>query len=187
MLQKYAESDFELMYLDHSRFSLEKKVSENKSPFNYTFFKDVFLSFKFCNVVNIETFFIQRFFLVIWLFTGCLGFVSKYKNHLRLGKYYYHFIIKHVLKKRKFFYIISSILDDFLKKSFDDGVLLDNNKYILIFKDLNILTNKKLARGVYFHRIQQLFYININIIKNASKYFIFFLNSVKLCDLMKKN
>lgn len=180
MLQKYSESDFELMFLDFSRFSLEKKLLNYVSPFLFFFFKDVYLFFKFCNVLNLDSFFIQRFFLVLWIFTGSFGFVSKYKNHLRLGKYYYHFLVKYFLKKKKFFFIISFILDDFLKSTFNDGFFFDSTTYILIFKDLDILTNKKLARGVYFHRIQQFLYLQINIIKQISENFVIFLNSLKL-------
>lgn len=121
MLQKYNESDFELMNLDFSRFSLEKKVSKENSPFFFFFIKDIFFYFKFCNVINLDSFFIQRFFLVLWLFIGGIGYVSKYKNHLRLGKYYYHFLIKYFINKRKFFFFISFLLDDFVSSVFDDG------------------------------------------------------------------
>jgi len=186
MLQKYSESDFELMNIDHSRFSLEKKVSDEPSTFFFFFIKDIFFYFKFCNIVNLDNFFIQRFFLVLWLFTGGIGYVSKYKNHLRLGKYYYHFLIKYFIKKRKFYFFISFLLDDFISSVFDDGWFYSDNKYILLFKDLNILTNKKLARGVYFHRIQQILYLELKIIKNSSKFFFNYLNSLKLCDLIKK-
>ena len=180
MLKKNFESDFVLMYLDNSRFSLEKKLGKYPSPFFFICFKDVAFFFKFCNIVNIEVFFIQRFFLVFWLFTGSLGFVSKYKNHLRLGKYYYHFFIKYLLKRRKFLFILSFILDDFLKRSFDDCYLVGNHFFILIFKNLDILTNKKLARGVYFHRIQQMLFLKINVAQDTSNLFFLFLNSLKL-------
>lgn len=186
MLQKYNESDFELFYLDKGRLSFLKKfskINKQKSVFFFKFLVDIYLFFSFCNIVNIELFYIQRFFLLLWLFTGCLGYVVKFKSHLRLGKYYYHFIIKYLLKKRKFFYFLSFLLDDFLKKKYIDSFFLQKTKYILVFNDLQILTNKKLARGVYFHRIQQLLYMNINILEVSSIYFLNYLNQLKLLKL----
>ena len=100
--------------------------------------------------------------------------------NLRLGINYYHFIVNYTMKKRKFYYILSFLLDDFLDKQFWTNTKCWQNSYILFFEDLEILTNFKLARGVYFHRIQQKFFLEIkfwDILSNFSK---FFLNSLKL-------
>jgi len=65
MLQKYKESAFEVLYLDLSRFSFLKKLFDKKSPYNLNFFIHAFFYFHFCNIVYLENFNIERFFLVI--------------------------------------------------------------------------------------------------------------------------
>jgi hypothetical protein len=109
--------------------------------------------------------------------------LAKYKSHLRLGKYYYHYLIKYELKKRKFYYFLSFLLNDFLKKKYIGCFFLQKTTYILVFNNLQILTNKKLARGVYFHRIQHLLCMNINIVQDSSIYFLHYLNNLKLVKL----
>lgn len=180
MLQKYNESDFNLMDLEKSRFSFLKKIKNIKSPFLLDLLKKVTVFFHFCNIMNIENFFIQRYFLVLWLFLGNLGQISKFKSDLRLGKYYYHFLIKYELKKRKFFQILSFFLDDFLGENFNEKTMLQVYKNILVFSDLQLLTNKKLAKGVFFHRITQKLFLRIQLKKNMSKYYWIYLNNLKL-------
>ena len=55
-----------------------------------------------------------------------------------------------------------------------------DNSYILYLKNLEVLTNYKLARGVYFHRIQQKFYLKLSFNNLLSYFFKVFLTSVKL-------
>ena len=65
MLQKYSESDFEILSLDLSRFSFLKRFFYKKSPYNLMFFLHAFFFFHFCNILNLDIFNIERFFLVI--------------------------------------------------------------------------------------------------------------------------
>lgn len=180
MLQKYTESDFEGEFLDKSRLILVKKVFEEKSPFFFNFKLCPEFYFVFCNIVNIDIFLIHRFLLVFWLFTGGYGTILKLKINLRLGINYYHFILKYVMKKRKFFFILSFLLDEFLNNQFWDSSKFINTSYVLFFKNLEILTNYKLARGVYFHRIQQKFYLKLDFENKSFSLFKFFLTNIKL-------
>lgn len=183
MLQKFLESDFEFGNLDKSRLCFIKKNLKDKSPFKFTLKVFISLFFKFCNIMNIDLFSIHRFILVFWLFTGCYSSIVKYKVKLRLGIYYYHFWIKYNMKKRKFFYVLSFFLDELLTHQFWDSSKFINNNYILFFKHLEILTNYKLARGVYFHRIQQKFFFKVSFKNIAYWLFKIFLNSVKLLNV----
>lgn len=118
MLQKYNEVDYELVNLDTSRVGLiRKKVSKN-SIFFLNFKMQISFFFLFCNIVNIDIFLVHRFLLVFWLFTGCFGSIINFKINLRLGVYYYHFILNYNIKKRKFFYILSFLLEEFLNHQF---------------------------------------------------------------------
>ena len=174
------ESNFELSNLDKSRFFFEKKAKNEKSPFFlcFSFFASFF--FKFANIVNIDMFYIQRFMLVFWLFTGSLGDLLKYKINLRLGVYYHHFFLKYKIKKRKFFFILSFLLDEFLNYQYWISKKLLSNSFLLFFNNLEILTNYKLARGVYFYRIQQKFFFKIDFDSSIIYLFEIFLNSLKL-------
>ncbi len=87
------------------------------------------------------------------------------------------------MSNRKFYFFLSFLLNEFLRKKYINSFFLQKNKYLLVFNNLQILTNKKLARGVYFHRIQQLLYLNINIVDFSSMYFLHFLNSLKLVKI----
>lgn len=180
MLQKYTESDFELSNLDMSRLGFLKKNTKVNSPFFFNFNVLTSFFFVFCNIVNIDIFLIHRFLLVFWLFTGCFGSLINLKINLRLGIYYYHFMVNYKMKKRKFFYILSFLLDEFLNHQFWDGFKFIDNSYILYLKNLEVLTNYKLARGVYFHRIQQKFYLKISLDNMLSYFFKVFLTSIKL-------
>ena len=174
------ESDFEIVNLDKSRLGFFRKTVKNTSPFIFNSVNSMSFFFIFCNIINIDLFSIHRFLLVFWIFTGTYGAIIKFKMNLRLGINYYHFIVNYTMKKRKFYYILSFLLDDFLDKQFWTNTKCWQNSYILFFEDLEILTNFKLARGVYFHRIQQKFFLEIkfwDILSNFSK---FFLNSLKL-------
>jgi len=118
--------------------------------------------------------------LVFWLFTGSYASLTKYKVNLRLGVYYHHFEMRYLMKKKKFFFVLSFLLDEFLNhQSWDSSRFFDAN-YVLFFKDLEILTNFKLARGVYFHRIQQKFFFKICFKNYIFSLFKIFLNSLKL-------
>lgn len=180
MLQKYSESDFEIFSLDLSRFSFLKRFSKKKSSYTLNFFIHAFFFFHFCNILNLDNFNIERFFLIIWIFTGSFGLISKFKSRLSLGKYYYNFIVKYILNKRNFLNILSFILDDFLKDQYNDAIYFNSECYFLIFNNLNLFTNIKLAKGVYFYRVKQKLFIYIKLIKQFLKFFLFYLNSLKL-------
>lgn len=180
MLQKYIESDFELRYLDNSRLGFIRKNIKKNSSFLLNFKIIASFFFLFCNIVNIDVFLIHRFLLVFWLFTGCFGSLINLKINLRLGVYYYHFMINYKMKKHKFFYVLSFLIDDFLNHQFWDGYKFLENSYVLYLKNLEILTNYKLARGVYFHRIQQKFFLKLSF-ENMLSYFLkVYLTSIKL-------
>jgi hypothetical protein len=65
MLQRYREVDYELLYLDKSRFSFLSK----KALLNFYFFLNipiaVSLYFIFANIIAVDLFYMQRFFLVL--------------------------------------------------------------------------------------------------------------------------
>jgi hypothetical protein len=180
MLQKYTESDFEVNNLDKSRLGFIRKSFKTKSPFLFNFKFITSFFFLFCNIINIDLFLIHRFFLVFWLFTGSYASIIKLKINLRLGINYYHFRVVYKMSKRKFLYIFSFLIDEFISnQKYDDSKILFNS-YLLFFKNLEILTNFKLARGVYFHRIQQKFFFKIFFEKLSLSFFNMFLNSIKL-------
>lgn len=186
MLQKYTENDFELNNLDKSRLGFIKKNLTVKSPFLFTFNGTSSFFFIFCNIINIDMFLIHRFFLVFWLFTGSYGSILKLKVNLRLGIYYYHFWVNYTMYKRKFFYIFSFLYDEFYyHQNWDESILLSDS-YIIFFKNLEVLTNYKLARGVYFHRIQQKFFFKITFKTIISFFFKMFLTSLKLNVIKSK-
>jgi len=89
-------------------------------------------------------------------------------------------MINYKMKKRKFFYILSFLLDEFLSHQFWDGYKFIENSYILYLKNLEVLTNYKLARGVYFHRIQQKFFLKLSFENILSYFFKVYLTSIKL-------
>lgn len=180
MLQKYIEADFELSNLDTSRIGfIRKNIMKNKSTLlKFNIYTSFF--FLFCNIVNIDIFLIHRFLLVFWLFTGCFSSIINLKINFRLGVYYYHFMLIYILTKRKFFNVLSFLLDDVLNHQFWAGSNFLENNYFLYFKNLEILTNYKLARGVYFHRIQQKFYLKLTFEKISLNFFKVYLTSIKL-------
>ena len=180
MLQKYTESDFELSNLDLGRLGFIKKNVQKSSPFFFNFKILTSFFFVFFNIINIDIFLVHRFLLVFWLFTGCFGSVINLKINLRLGIYYYHFILNYKIKKRKFFYVLSFLLDEFLVHQFWAGSKFRDNSYMLFLKNLEVLTNYKLARGVYFHRIQQKFYLKLSFNNILSYFFKVYLTSIKL-------
>ena len=180
MLQKYIESDFELSNLDNSRLGFVRKNIKKNSPFLFNFNVVTSFFFFFCNIINIDIFLVHRFLLVFWLFTGCFGSLINLKINLRLGVHYHHFMINYKMKKRKFFYILSFLLDEFLSHQFWDGYKFIENSYILYLKNLEVLTNYKLARGVYFHRIQQKFFLKLSFENILSYFFKVYLTSIKL-------
>lgn len=180
MIQKYIESDYELCYLDYGRLGLIRKIVKNFSPFFFNFQMITSFIFLFCNIVNIDVFSVHRFFLVIWLFTGCFGSLMQLKINLRLGVYYYHFMISYNMKKRWFFNTLSFLLDDYLTQQFWNESKFLENYYILGFKNLEPFTNYKLARGVYFHRVQQKFFLKLMCENLLSGIFKLFLTTLKL-------
>lgn len=180
MLQKFIESDFELNNLDISRLGFIRKMVKNLSPFYFNFRVIPSFFFLFCNIINIEAFLINRFLLVFWLFTGCFGYISNLKINLRLGIYYYHFSVHYQMKKRKFYNVLSFLLDEILIQQFWDGAKFLDKTYVLYFKNLELFTNYKLARGVYFHRIQQKFYLKLSFENLLSSIFKVYLTSLKL-------
>jgi hypothetical protein len=117
MLQKYNEIDFEFNFIDKSRFNFLKK--KKTLIYLYIIFFNIPLNgkffFIFSNVIQIDIFFINRFFLLFWLFSGCFGSVQCYKVNYRLGIYYYHFVLAYQVKKKKFFNLIAFFFNDFLR------------------------------------------------------------------------
>ena len=74
MLQKYNEIDFELNFIDKSRFIFLKRITPLKDLYSI-FFNIPLIGkffFIFSNIVQIDIFFINRFFLLFWLFSGLL-------------------------------------------------------------------------------------------------------------------
>lgn len=182
MLQKYkyTESDFELSILDFSRLGFIRKNVKKFSPFFFNFNLLNSFCFLFCNIINIDNFLIHRFLLVFWLFTGSFGSVINLKINLRLGVHYYHFMIQYVIRKRKFYHVLSFLIDAFLGHQRWSGYKVVNNSYIFFFDNLEILTNYKLARGVYFHRIQQKLFLKLSFENILSYFFNVYLTSLKL-------
>lgn len=181
MLQKYIECDFEFNYLDVSRLSfIRKNISITSSYlFNFNFLTSFF--FSFCNIINIDFFFIHRFLLVFWIFTGSFGSIINLKINLRLGIHYYHFILKYNMYKRKFFYVLSFLVDEFNSHQPSVGFkILNTIDFMLFWKNLEVFTNYKLARGVYFHRIQKKFFLFLTLNKILSYFFKVFLTNLKL-------
>lgn len=181
MLQKYIESDFEFGYLDVSRLSFIRKNIKITSSYLFNFNLLTSFFFSFCNIVNIDFFFVHRFLLVFWLFTGCFGAIINLKINLRLGIHYYHFILKYTMKKRKFFHVLSFLLDELiLHQPFGGAKILNKTDYMLFWKNLEVFTNYKLARGVYFHRIQKKFFLILTFNKVLSYFYKVFLTNLKL-------
>lgn len=180
MLQKFIESDFEFLNIDNGRFSLLKRSLDIKSAIDLEVVDQASLYFLFSNVVNIDTFVLHRFMLVFWLLTGVIGKISNYKVALRLGIWYFSFKIALILRKNFFYRMLSFFFDDFLKTKFFKSVRFFDGNFVFTLPDLDILTNHKLARGVYFHRILEAMYLNIKGLKNGGSFFVSYLDSLKL-------
>jgi hypothetical protein len=186
MLQKYNEIDFEFNFIDKSRLNFLKRITPLidlysiffNIPLNGKFF------FIFSNVIQIDIFFINRFFLLFWLFSGCFGSVQCYKVNYRLGIYYYHFVLAYQVKKKKFFNLIAFFFNDFLRYHKIKGKKKNGNYFIFFFDNLELFTNLKLARGVYFSRITQklffLIYMKSFIDFANNNILFFFLESIKI-------
>ena len=89
-------------------------------------------------------------------------------------------MVKYVLNKRVFLGILSFILDDFLQSNYKDACYFNKDFYYLIFNNLNVFTNIKLAKGIYFYRVKQKLFIYIRLVRSLLKFFLFYLNSLKL-------
>lgn len=185
MLQKYIESDFEFLNTDNSRISLLKRSSDLKSSTFLNILERTDLYFLFTNVVNIEIFTLHRFMLAFWILTGFLGHVSCYKSSLRLGIWYYSFKINLSLKNKFFLRMLSFFSDEFIGNKPYNRIRYFAGDYYYELPELDLLTNLKLARGVYFHKIIEKVYIHLKSKKlkkneTSEKVFINFLNSLKL-------
>ena len=165
MLKIYNESDFELYFKETARVAFLKRFVSKKSPYDLAFVKKTFFFFQFCNILDLENVYIERFFLLLWLSTSltknCL--IYKLKSKLRLGKYYFNFIVKCTLSMRQFLHFLSFLLDDLVDNSYNSLTLKQNNNKQSLFclNNLNVFTNKKLARGVYFYRINKKLFLTV--------------------------
>lgn len=185
MLQKYVESNFELVLLDNSRTFLNLKFyksNEKKTLFFLNFRSIASFFFKFCNIINMDFFTVHRFCLVFWIISGSVGRVHKLKIDLRLGVYYYNFILKHLIKKKLMFKVVSFFVDEFIKTQNWSGHKLINKSLLVFWDNLDLLMNYKLARGVYFHHIRHKFYFKVSLLEKWSPFFLLYLNSLKLYE-----
>jgi hypothetical protein len=93
-------------------------------------------------------------------------------------------LIKYNFKKRKKYKIFSFLLEDVLSVKKIDGGKKNFKDVIFFFNNLEFLTNYKLARGVYFYRVQKTLFLKLKNLIISKVYtinlFDFFLNSIKI-------
>jgi hypothetical protein len=80
--------------------------------------------------------------------------------------------------------MLSFFFDEFLKKAFFKSSRFFDGDFVFTLPDLDILTNYKLARGVYFHKVLETIYLNIKGLKQFESLFLSFLDTLKLGNVV---
>lgn len=87
-------------------------------------------------------------------FFGRNGFLTKYRSYFSLGKWTYSFNACLIINKKDVYNILFLVLNDILSVT-DRGYLSsglfskNNNIYYLVFKDVNIFSEKKTNLGLF--------------------------------------
>jgi len=125
--------------------------------------KKISIYFLFRNVVDLDSIFLQRYVLLLWLCFGEVSKIFKYKKVLRLGVRYSRFCLGFSRKNKKNLNILNFLnerLLPVLNSKYIDLFIEDKNMFFCL-KDLSLFTGLKLAPGVFFVRILEPLYIRL--------------------------